>query len=206
MSSTIDLHKQPRGRSFSLDQIPAFGDEPITFHLALPPLWSNRSRVDLETRFGCEVRRATSRPAERRMTRRQTLPPLRRALTAPRDRRRCPRGEGSRARGSCEEFPRPVRREPDPEACGASVVYATHRPSDMDGALVFVSTSQLTQPGRPPRRTDGRSRDEANYTTIMLRNIPNKYSRQMLIDQSGPSVTEGSQKVRFSREEQQVAR
>jgi len=25
--------------------------------------------------------------------------------------------------------------------------------------------------------------DEANYTTIMLRNIPNKYSRQMLIDQ-----------------------
>lgn len=29
----------------------------------------------------------------------------------------------------------------------------------------------------------GKKDDEANYTTIMLRNIPNKYSRQMLIDQ-----------------------
>lgn len=33
--------------------------------------------------------------------------------------------------------------------------------------------------GKQTRKKD----DEANYTTIMLRNIPNKYSRQMLIDQ-----------------------
>jgi len=52
-------------------------------------------------------------------------------------------------------------------------------------ATLAVGGAAPKAPGgsKSNKATRGKRDDEANYTTIMLRNIPNKYSRQMLIDQ-----------------------
>jgi len=55
-----------------------------------------------------------------------------------------------------------------------------------DIANVAVSGPEDTMGGSRGSKAGGKKRsddDDAAYTTVMLRNIPNKYTRQMLIDQ-----------------------
>jgi len=69
-----------------------------------------------------------------------------------------------------------------------SVTPASYGPTLGLGILTGNEVASAVGPTKVPgpkgnKQTRGKKDDEANYTTIMLRNIPNKYSRQMLIDQ-----------------------
>eukprot|EP00928_Gymnodinium_smaydae_P079119 TRINITY_DN63133_c0_g1_i1.p1 TRINITY_DN63133_c0_g1~~TRINITY_DN63133_c0_g1_i1.p1 ORF type:complete len:396 (-),score=83.67 TRINITY_DN63133_c0_g1_i1:437-1624(-) len=52
-------------------------------------------------------------------------------------------------------------------------------PSDLSGMGAFEGLGGGARASKSKKREE----DDSNYTTVMLRNIPNKYTRQMLIDQ-----------------------